>query len=98
MLTINQVREDLKEIRYYYSLQKAFDAASDTLKPVALLDKVSKYNEAIKSAPAIFFIIYIELYVKNATQIALATVLGYTREYINEVNGKLIKYLQKTVF
>ena len=51
MLTINQVREDLKEIRYYYSMQELFDSAANTVKPLALLNKVERYNAVIKTAP-----------------------------------------------
>ena len=86
MLTINQVREDLKEIRYYYSMQELFDSAANTVKPVAILNKVERYNAAIKAAPARLYILYISLYVKNNTQAALADDWGYTREYIKEIN------------
>lgn len=97
MLTINQVREDLKEIRYYYSMQELFDSAANTVKPVAILNKVERYNAAIKAAPARLYILYISLYVKNNTQAALADDWGYTREYIKEINQKLVEYLQKTL-
>lgn len=97
MLTINQVREDLKEIRYYYSMQELFDSAANTVKPVAILNKVERYNAAIKAAPARLYILYISLYVKNNTQAALADEWGYTREYIKEINQKLVEYLQKTL-
>ena len=97
MLTINQVREDLKEIRYYYSMQELFDSAANTVKPIAILNKVERYNAAIKAAPARLYILYISLYVKNNTQAALADEWGYTREYIKEINQKLVEYLQKTL-
>lgn len=97
MLTINQVREDLKEIRYYYSMQELFESAANTVKPVAILNKVERYNAAIKAAPARLYILYISLYVKNNTQAALADDWGYTREYIKEINQKLVEYLQKTL-
>lgn len=97
MLTINQVREDLKEIRYYYSMQDLFDSAANTIKPLALLNKVERYNAVIKTAPARLYILYIELYVKNTTQRELAYAWGYERVYITELNKRLIKYLQKTL-
>ena len=59
MLTINQVREDLKEIRYYYSMQDLFDSAANTVKPIALLNKVERYNAVIKTAPASFTVKYL---------------------------------------
>jgi hypothetical protein len=97
MLTINQVREDLKEIRYYYSMQDLFDSAANTVKPIALLNKVERYNAVIKTAPARLYILYIELYVKNTTQSDLANAWGYERVYITELNTKLVQYLQKAI-
>ena len=97
MLTINQVREDLREIRYYYSMQKLFDSAANTVKPVAILNKVERYNSAIKTAPARLYILYVSLYVNNNSQTALADDWGYTREYIKEMNQTLVEYLQKTL-
>ena len=66
-------------------------------KTVAILNKVERYNAAIKAAPARLYILYISLYVKNNTQAALADDWGYTREYIKEINQKLVEYLQKTL-
>jgi len=39
MITINQIREDLREIRYYYSKQKVFDQASKTVIQSSVIDK-----------------------------------------------------------
>jgi hypothetical protein len=97
MITINQVREDLKEIRYYYSMQKLFDSAANTVKPVAILNKVDRYNAVMKLAPAKLYIIYMSLYVQNNTQAALAEEWGYTREYVKEINQKLVEYLHKAL-
>lgn len=97
MITINQVREDLKEIRYYYSMQKLFDSAANTVKPVAILNKVDRYNAVMKLAPAKLYIIYMSLYVQNNTQAALADEWGYTREYVKEINQKLVEYLHKAL-
>ena len=97
MLTHEKIREDLREVRYYYSMQDLFDSAAKTIKPIAILEKVSKYNEAIKNAPARLYILYVSLYVNNSTQTALADDWGYTREYIRELNQALVEYLQKTI-
>lgn len=44
MLTTVQVRNDLKEIRYYYSMKELFDRSSKTVKPLAIVQKVERYN------------------------------------------------------
>ena len=96
-MTLNQVREDLKEIRYYYSMKELFDSAANTVKPVALLNKVARYNEAMKSAPGRLFVVYVALYVQNNSQTALADDWGFTREYIKNLNQRLCEFLQKTL-
>ena len=96
-ITISQVREDLKEIRYYYSMKELFDSAANTVKPVVLLNKVAMYNEAMKSAPGRLFVIYVSLYVHNNSQTALADDWGFGREYIKDLNQRLVEYLQKAL-
>lgn len=68
MLTLNKIREDLKEIRYYYSRKALFDENSRCVAPNAILNKARKYNEAVKTAKPILYDVYICLYVKNYTQ------------------------------
>ena len=97
MLNTNQIREDLKEIRYYYSMRELFDSAAITVKPLAILNKVDRYNTAIKAAPAKLFILYVALYINNSTQTKLANDWGYTRDYIKGLHQHLVEYLQKTV-
>lgn len=96
-MTLNQIRDDLKEIRYYYSMKELFDSAANTVKPIALLDKVGRYNEAMKTAPGRLFIVYVSLYVQNNSQTALADDWGFTREYIKDLNQKLVEFLQKAL-
>ena len=93
MKTFEEIREDLREIRYYYSMQKIFDSAENTLKPALLLLKVRKYHEIMKNAPAKLFIVFVSLYVNNNSQAALADDWGYSREYIKELNQQLCEYL-----
>ena len=94
-MTLDQVRSDLKEIRYYYSMKELFDLSAKTVQPVSLLEKVARYNEAMKTAPARVFIIYVSLYVQNNSQTALADDWGFTREYIKDLNQRLVEFLQE---
>ena len=96
-MTLNQVRDDLKEIRYYYSMKELFDSAANTVKPVALLNKVARYNEAMKTAPGRLFVIYVSLYVQNNSQTALADDWGFAREYIQDLNQRLVEFLQEAL-
>ncbi|MFR6056183.1 MAG: hypothetical protein ACLUHK_06330 [Eubacteriales bacterium] len=97
MLTLNQIREDLKEIRYYYSRKEMFDEHSGNIAPNAVLDKVRKYNEAVKTAPPQLYDVYICLYVKNYTQEGMGDELGYTLQHINVLNKRLLLFLQSVL-
>lgn len=97
MLSVVQVRNDLKEIRYYYSMQDLFDRSAKTVKPLAILQKVERYNTAMQNAPAKLYVLYVSLYVENNSQSALAYEWQLTPEYVKELNNKLISYLQSAL-
>lgn len=95
MLTLDKIREDLKEIRYYYSRKELFDEHSGCIAPSAILEKVRKYNDAVKNAEAKLYDVYVCLYVKNYTQEGMGNELGYTLQHINALNKRLLLFLQK---
>lgn len=97
MLTKVEVRNDLKEIRYYYAMKDLFDRSSQTVKPLAIVQKVDRYNTAMQNAPAKLYILYVSLYVNNNTQAVLAEEWQLTPDYMKELNNKLIEYLQSTL-
>ncbi len=93
-LSIQQIREELREVRYYYSKQKVFNAmesAGIKNKSKVLADK---YNKAMENAPMKLFDLYISLYVNNNTQLVVAEDLGYVVEYVRQLNRQLYIYLQ----
>ncbi|MBR1890414.1 MAG: hypothetical protein IJ817_01850 [Clostridia bacterium] len=94
-MTLNEIREDLKNIKYYYSRKKVFEEAFQATGRSDVLDKVAEYNEIIRSAPARMYDLYVSLYIKNHTQESLSNELGYTPEYIQMLNKKLLKFIQK---
>ena len=96
MLTLAKIREDLKEIRYYYSRKKILDKIAGESSN-AILDKVRFYNEAVRTAPVQLFDIYVSLFLNNSTQEALADDIGYSREHITALNKKLLLFLKKTL-
>lgn len=97
MLTMVQVRNDLKEIRYYYSMKELFDRSSKTVKPLAIVQKVERYNTAMQNAPARLYILYVSLYIDNNTQAVLAEEWQLTTDYMKELNNKLIYFLQSAL-
>ena len=98
MITLNEIREDLKDIRYYYLRKDMFDEAyAYTGKGNDITDKVERYNEAMRKDSPKLFDLYYCLYIKNHTQESLSDKLGYTPEYIQVLNKKLLKFLQSAI-
>lgn len=96
MITNMEIRNDLKDIRYYFSRKEVFDKALDSVGKSVIIEKIDKYNEAIKTAPPRLYDLYVSLYLNNNTQESLADKLGYTLEHISRLNSGLVKFLQKT--
>jgi len=97
IMTLNIIRKDLKDIRYYYSRKSIFEEACKIVGDNGVLAKVKKYNDAIKLAPPRLFDLYVCLYIKNYTQEGLSIELSYTPEYIQMQNKKLLLFLQLTL-
>ena len=97
MITNKQIRADLKEIRYYYSMKDLVDLGAKTVKPNALYQKVDLYSKAVSAAPARLYVVYISLYVYNNSITALAEDWCFTREYVGQLNRKLVAFLQSKI-
>ena len=95
MVTVSTIRNDLKDIRYYFSRKEVFDKALDSVGKSTIIEKIEKYNEAIKTASPRLYDLYVSLYLNNNTQESLADKLGYTLEHISRLNSSLVKFLQK---
>lgn len=93
-VALSKIREDLKNIRYYYARKKLFDEAFQSTGMNEIVETVNKYNEYVKTAPPKLYDLYVSLYLKNHTQESLSDELGYTQEYIQMLNKKLLKFLQ----
>ena len=94
MLTLTDIRRDLREIRYYYARKDLFDESLRSVSANTIVEKARKYNEAVKTAKPILYDLYVSLYVKNCTQEGLAVELGYTPEYIQILHKQLLLFLQ----
>ncbi len=94
MLSLAQIRTDLKEIRYYYSKQKLFDSLSKSVAENAVIEKAAQYNHAVKNAPARLYDVYVSLYVQNNSQAALAYDWDVSSDYIKMLNKRLCEFLQ----
>lgn len=96
-MTIHGIRENLRDIRYYYSKQKDFEFAAKTVGQSAVVDTVNKYNQAVKDAPARLYDLYVSLYVLNNNQAALAYEWDKSNDYIKQLNKQLCEFLLKVL-
>ena len=94
MMSLKQIREDLKNIKYYMSRKNIFESTCINVGKNEILDKVNTYNEMICSAPPRLYDVYVSLYLKNNTQESLAEQLGYSLVYMSLLNSQLIKFFQ----
>lgn len=94
MLAIEQIREDLADVRYYYTRKRVLDEAIGTVGTNTILAKVERYNIAIREAPPKLYDLYVCLYTKNYTQNGLSLEWNYTPQYIQQLNKKLLLFLQ----
>lgn len=97
MITKKQIIEDFKSIRYYYSMKDVFDRNSDKVRPKTTEELVKKYSEIMENAPARLYVVYVGLYVENNTQTSLAEDWGYSRDYIRNINQRLINYVRSVM-
>lgn len=95
-MTLATIREDLKDIRYYYMRKDVFDKGFSTTGENIIIQKVHKYNNAIKQASPKLYDLYVSLYIECHTQESLSDKLGFTPEYIQMLNKKLLKFLQSS--
>lgn len=47
MISLEKIREDLKDIRYYYARKHIFDTVKSNVGLNKILDKVEIYNQAM---------------------------------------------------
>ena len=97
MRELIKVKEDLNEIRYYYSLKELFDIGAQVVSPSVLEEKVQLYNRAVSNAPAQLYAYYIAYYVKNNKQIALASEWCCSTDHLKDLNNKLHRYFQQVL-
>ena len=92
MVTMEQIKTELANIRYYYS-PKAFDSVGKN----GILDTVSRYNQIICSAPPRVYEVYVCLYIECCTYEAAAEKLGYSVNYIYRSNKKIVDFFYETM-
>lgn len=98
MVPMEQVKADLREIRYYYSRREQLDDASHSIGPLPIQRILENYNCAIRKAPLRLYDLYACLYVRGWTQEAAASDLGYTPQYIRKLINELFIFFKNNLF
>ena len=91
-MTANKIRQDLKDIRYYFARQSVFDKTLEKIGQHSINEKINFYNEAIRFASPRLYDLYVSLYIDNHTQESLSEKLGYAMETISRLHSKLINF------
>lgn len=97
MISMDEIREDLKDVRYYYMRKKMFDSNIKNTGITAIQKKAEKYNAAMVNAPAKLYDLYIGLYVEGKTQGCFSSDMGYCEKHIQKQNKQLLLFLQETL-
>lgn len=97
MKTYKEIRNDLREIKYYFARKKAMDASFEDIGENRVIQLIEKYNEIVKKAPSKLYDLYVSLYIKSHTQSTLADSLGYTGNYIYQLNRRLLVFIYNEI-
>ena len=97
MITLKQIRADLREIRFYYINKKKMDEAFQTTGRNEIMNLVEKYHKVMQTAPIKLYDLYVGLYIKGYTQEAYSIAVNYTPEYIQMLHKQLLQFLQSNI-
>ncbi len=95
MVTSEQIKDELKEIRYYMSRKAVFDKSAESVGKSCIEKRMALYNRYICDASPRLYDIYVSLYLDNNSQESLAEKTGYSIVHIWRLNSRLIKFFQQ---
>lgn len=94
MKTLQEIREDLAEIKFYYANEKEIIVAEKVTGQMRLTETVKTYNEAVSNAKGRLYMLYVSLYIHNNSQMVVADDWDCSVDYIKRLNRQLLQYLQ----
>ena len=92
MITLQTIKRELENIRYYYARKDIFDKAFDSVGKNEILQTVERYNQAICGAPPKLYEMYVALYIQCCTYEAAAEALCYSVNYVYKTNKKIVDF------
>jgi len=97
MKSILEIKSELNEIKYYYSMREVFEQGAINGVPSNLENKVNVYNNAISQAPAQLYAFYISYYVNNQKRLVIANSWNTTPQNLQFINRRLCEYFQQVL-
>lgn len=97
MVTIETIKAELTNIRYYYSRKERFAKAFDSVGQNGILETVERYNRVICLASPKLYEMYVCLYIECCTYEAAAEMLNYSVNYVYKTNKKIVDFFYKTM-
>ena len=95
MKSLDEIRKDLKQIRFYYANQKDIERFLKSVGENCKVNIVKQYNEAVCNAPIQLYYLYCCLYLNNNSQEVVAEDWSCSTTYIKKLNNSLCEFIQK---
>jgi hypothetical protein len=92
MISLDLIKNELEDIKYYYSRKDMFDKAFNSVGKNEILQTVEKYNAIICSAPPKVYELYVTLYIECCTYEAAAEALCYSVNYVYKTHKKILDF------
>ncbi len=92
MKSLKEIREDLRDVRFYYSKKALFDALPNEICSHEVLEKVKLYNDMAQKAPLRLFEVYVVTYIEVNSQESAAIKLNYAYQYLHALHTELIMF------
>ena len=92
MKSIEQVKEDLRDIKHYYSKIEEIEKVSEEIGSPLALAMVESYNKKILNAPIRLYDLYVSLYLRNNSQLVVAEDWGVSISQIALLSKQLNEF------
>lgn len=92
MISLDLIKNELEDIKYYYSRKDMFDKAFNSVGKNEILQTVERYNAIICSAPPKVYELYVTLYIECCTYEAAAEALCYSVNYVYKTHKKILDF------
>ncbi|MBQ8145500.1 MAG: hypothetical protein IJZ04_05310 [Clostridia bacterium] len=91
-MTIDQVREELKDVKQYYSRKGFFDRAKMDDFVQRIKTNAEKYDRLVLEAPTTYFNVYDLIYRKGKSQFQASIELSYAKRTVERLHSELVGF------